>query len=65
MEEQGKEYNISISEEDIRQIVEYLYNLEYQLPFTIKYQYKNSGLYASALSNVVLMEFDGFSKLLS
>jgi hypothetical protein len=45
-------------------MVEYVYNMEYTLNFTIKYEYKNNGLYSSSLNNVVLMEFPSFAQLL-
>lgn len=42
-----------------------MYNLEYHLDYTIKYEYQNSGLYSNSLSDVVLMEFGGFARLLT
>ena len=65
IKQQGASFNLTVSEEDIQKLVEYVYNLEFKMAYTIKYQYQNSGLISSALSNVVLMEFDGLSRLLT
>ena len=44
--------------------MEYVYNMSFTATFTIRYEYKNNGLYSSTLNNVVLTEFAGFSRFL-
>lgn len=46
-------------------MVKYVYELSFELPYTIKYEYRNNGLFASTLNNVVLMDFPAYSRLLS
>jgi hypothetical protein len=61
----GKEYNINITEADVKEVVQEVYDTEFTLSYHIKYEYHNRGLYPTTLHNVVLMEFEGFADFLT
>lgn len=45
-------------------MIEKVYNAEIRKSFTVKYVYKENGLYPSALHNVILMEYKGFADMM-
>lgn len=50
-----KEYNITLTQEQVKEVVENVYKTELTMTYHIKNEYRNKGLYPTTLHNVVLM----------